>query len=111
PVEMRVVLRVVDDEAGVEPEAAVLERVDVPAGPRIALEYLDSVRARQQVGGAEPRHARSDHGDPHRTAIRPAANIGCREPSVHCAPRWRSPRSNASRSAPSAPGPASSARP
>ena len=54
-----------DDEAGVEPETAVLERVDVAARPPGRLEDLDLVRAGEQVGRAKTGDARSDDRDPH----------------------------------------------
>ena len=58
PAEQRVVRLVVDEEAGVECEPVVLDRVRVAARPRRALEQLDVMRPRQQVGRAEARRCR-----------------------------------------------------
>ncbi len=53
-----------DDEAGVEREAVVDDRVRVAARALAPLEQLDLVGARQRVRGPEAGNARSYH-DPH----------------------------------------------
>ena len=65
PPEERVVGLVVDEEAGVEPEAPVRDRVRVAAGVVGALEDLHLVRARKQVGGSQAGDPGPDHGDSH----------------------------------------------
>src|SRR5581483_5291499 len=65
PGQIRVVRLVVDDEAGVEAEAAVLDRVDVAARTRVGLEDLHVVCAGEQVRGTEAGDARSDDRNPH----------------------------------------------
>ena len=60
--EQRIVPRVVDEKSGVECEPVADDRVRVPAGAAVALEDVDLVRAREQVRGAQPRHAAADDG-------------------------------------------------
>ena len=78
PYEQRVRSLVVDEEAGVEHAPAEVDRVRMAAGAPIPLEELDVVDPGEQIARAEARDSRSDHRNPHRTRIRPPANIGCR---------------------------------
>jgi hypothetical protein len=67
PNEIGVVAVVVDDEAGVDGEAARaawnLERVGVPADPLLALVEGDAVALGEQPRRRQARHARADHRD------------------------------------------------
>ena len=76
PHQARVVLDVVDDEAGVEREPVVHDRVRVAARAVVALEELDLVRVRKRIGRAEPGDPRSDDCDPHPNQYSPEANNG-----------------------------------
>lgn len=72
-----VVRLVVDDEARIEGEPVVPNRVHVAAGALPLLEELHVVGLRQHVGCAEPGHAATDDCHFHRTGIRLATKFGC----------------------------------
>src|SRR5205823_973470 len=71
-----VVRHVVDDEARVERQPVVQDRVRVSAGAVVALEELDLVCARQQIGRAQAGDSRSHHRNPH--LHRYSKQVGCR---------------------------------
>ena len=84
--EARVVAVVEDDEAGVDVPGRIVgvdpDRVRVPADVVARLVDDDLVLGVQEMGGGQPRDARSDDGDPHET--------GVRTPRVPRINRWRS---------------------
>src|SRR5262249_62212723 len=65
PDELWIVPLVEHDEARVELESVMRDRVHVPAGPRVALEDLDVVSARDKVGSAQTRDSSSYNRYPH----------------------------------------------
>ena len=78
--QQRVVRRVVHDKAAVDAMALAgllhVVGVGMPAEIAVRLEQGDLVPARQQPRRGQPRDARSDHGDAHRSVPRPGQHPG-----------------------------------
>ena len=65
PAEQRIVPLVVDEEARVEREPVVDDRVRVATRAAVAFEHMDFVGRGKKIGGTKARDAASDHRDPH----------------------------------------------